>query len=334
MGCSFAAGNQYKSCVTEDYGTSSGPSSGKVHPRRLSNPIQDLHCPAYWTKTDQRAQRRCVDCISESPSDVTNVQLLMNRTMTEVGHILKVESLLRIEDPLMWSTFERSVVCISESRSTPDEPQPMAVGSSAGSLQQEPLTTRGLDEDFRTRLRGEANETYLWHGTDRESAESIVTNAFNPIRAGEASAKALGREVYFAESASLADQYAPAGPDGLHQMLLVRAALGKVCMTKRYTSFLDKTLVRTLSATNLARSGKFDSFLGDRKLSIREYCVANSSQLYPEYLVFYSRQDPRNASCSVGSSWPLTSRCQETHAASSGDSGQEYSNSWPLIRLT
>ena len=41
---------------------------------------------------------------------------------------------------------------------------------------------------------------------------------------------------YFAETSCLADKYAPAGPDGLHAILLVRAALGRVYVETRRES--------------------------------------------------------------------------------------------------
>jgi len=195
----------------------------------------------------------------------------------------------------MWTLYERSINYVSETRSTLDQP-PKVISTPRGSPQSPPLTTRQLPLEFAERLRDEANETYLWHGTDRASAESIIKEDFNIKRAGEAHAKALGRGAYFAESASLADHYATPGPDGLHALLLVRAALGKVFVTKRYTGWRGHKLVRLVSTTKLVRKGRFDSVLGDRNvafngLDIREYCVANSNQCYPEYMVLYSRHD-------------------------------------------
>merc|ERR1712014_339362 len=104
----------------------------------------------------------------------------------------------------------------------------------------------------------------------------------------------------FAECASLADTYAPPGPDELHQLLLVRCALGRVYVAKRYTGWRGHKLVRLVSTGKLVRRGDYDSVLGDRNeafnVDIREYCVANGSQLYPEYMILY-RRVPSTSPC-------------------------------------
>merc|ERR1712034_295218 len=138
-----------------------------------------------------------------------------------------------------------------------DMSSPDDIFSPSGTLQTAPWTKLTMSTRMKRRLRTLANENYLFHGTDRQSAEAIIKEDFNIKMAGSAHAKILGRGAYFAECASLADKYAPPGPDGLHQLLLVRCALGRVFVTKRYTGWRGHKLVRMVSTTKLVRRGAY-----------------------------------------------------------------------------
>jgi len=152
-----------------------------------------------------------------------------------------------------------------------------------------------LPEAYKGRLSTAANETYLWHATPRAAAEKIVAQDFKTSKSGSANGQVLGKGVYLAESASLSDEYAVKGPQGRYCMLLVRSVLGKVHATRRFSKWRGKKLVMTTFTTKLVKAGECDSVLGDRSLAnrkgVREYCVANNTQLYPEYLILYNRQD-------------------------------------------
>ncbi|CAE7215834.1 unnamed protein product [Symbiodinium microadriaticum] len=269
-------------------------------PRRLSregNP-EDFppQFPEYWVTGDcPQPFHNIVECGTE---EVTHVQDILDRTMfmaNEVPHKMKISKLLRIEDSRMWHQYERSCACLSEARTQEDEPADVIRTPFSGTLQPKPLTWRMAPEELRNRLRLECNEAYLWHGTDRKSAEGIIGHHFDMKRAGSVNAKALGRGAYFAETSCLADKYSPLGPDGLHSLLLVRAALGRVYVETRYTKWRGGRLKRMVSAKNVVKEGKYDSVLGDRRYAFntdaREYCVSNTSQLYPEYMLLYSRED-------------------------------------------
>ncbi|CAK9046213.1 V-type proton ATPase subunit B (V-ATPase subunit B) (Vacuolar proton pump subunit B) [Durusdinium trenchii] len=252
--------------------------------------------PDYWvTRESPQPFHNIVECGTE---EVSHVQEILNRTIFCPGEEpkgMKIEKLFRVEDSRMWNSYERSVACLSEARAQEDEPADVIRTPHSGTLQAKPLTVRVAPDNFMGRLRLECNEAYLWHGTDRASAENIIGHHFDMKRAGTVNAKALGRGAYFAETSCLADKYAPPGPDGLHAILLVRAALGRVYVETRYTKWRGGRLKRMVSAKHVVREGKYDSVLGDRKYAFnreaREYCVSNTGQLYPEYMLLYSRSD-------------------------------------------
>merc|ERR1712187_718827 len=125
---------------------------------------------------------------------------------------MQIERVFRVEDSAMWERYERSISYISEARQN-EETAISDMTSPHGSLQRPSLTTEAMPVNFFERLRLNANEVYLWHGTDREAAESIILNSFDTKLAGAAHAKILGRGVYLAEDCSLADRYSPPGPD-------------------------------------------------------------------------------------------------------------------------
>lgn len=293
MGCGASAKSNTK------YGSKEGVIA---HTDRISNRISEIdshkaELPPYWSRQDNTAEhfQNYLECTSESPDEVKSVQDLIDMTLDVKAAPLIIERLIRLEDSLMWALYDQAIDHIEGVRSARDE-SPWMIHSPSGAVQPQPLTTRSLPDDLACRLRAYCNETYLWHGTNRESAEKILREGFDMTLCGGAHAKILGKGAYFAERVSLADRYAPAADDdGLHAMLLVRVALGKVFFTRRYTGWRGKKLVRLVSTSKLVKGGECDSVLGDRNrqfnaLDIREYCIPNKSQLYPEYLVLYRRE--------------------------------------------
>jgi len=268
---------------------------------KYSNDSEEpIQYPGYWAQQDPDADpfHDIVEC---GEDEIKHVQAILDGTLVDYSGELvpgcSVKRLLRLEDSAMWLKYERSMDCLGENRYNEQDGGPAVMRSPwSGSVQQTPLTTRHLPKDVRLRLRLDCNEAYLWHGSERKALEGIMGSHFDIKLAGSAHAKALGRGAYFAEAASLADKYAHVGEDGLHGLLLVRCALGRVYVEKRYTTWRAGKLKRMVSTTKLVHKGEYDSVLGDRKfafnMDVREYVVANKLQLYPEYMVLYSRRMP------------------------------------------
>jgi len=240
-------------------------------------------------------------------------QSLLDKTFNPKGakaQRLLVRSVERMEHSKLWTEYEQSVAWILAARQgetiqwtksgkiakvqSDDTKTPQLEEVEA--LEDPPRITEKLPEAYRERLREEINEAYLWHGTSRDAAASILKTDFRINLAGTANGKKLGRGAYFAECSSLADSYAPGDKDGLHAMLLVRAALGKVHVTTARASMWSSKKRRSVSTHQLVTSGDCDSVLGDREKvagTHREFCLADRHQLYPEYLVLYEREGER-----------------------------------------
>lgn len=246
-------------------------------------------------------------------SEVEVFQNLLDNTFNPKGATarrLLVRSVERMENSDLWTDYEQSVAWITAARRgeviafTESGKMCKVMGNEikkpkleeVESLKDPPRITEKLPEAYRERLREDINEAYLWHGTSRAAAASILKSDFRINLAGSAHGKKLGHGAYFAECSSLADAYAPGDAEGLHAMLLVRAALGKVHVTMERASMWSNKRKRAVSTHHLVMSGDCDSVLGDREKAAgthREFCLADPHQLYPEYLVLYEREGER-----------------------------------------
>lgn len=82
---------------------------------------------------------------------------------------------------------------------------------------------------FARKLGGNANERWLWHGTEKDKVPPILANGF--LRDFN-SRGAYGRGVYFAQQASYSLGPAYSKPDkaGERYLLLVRVLVGEACL--------------------------------------------------------------------------------------------------------
>jgi hypothetical protein len=134
------------------------------------------------------------------------------------------------------------------------------------------------------------NECWLWHGTSEAGVNGITDADFDMSRAGTATGTMFGRGLYFTESSLKADEYAMADSRGFAPLLLCRVILGRVKYCDHKSPW---TIAEDLEKS--VKSGRFDSVLGDRQKvrgTFREFIVFDSAQVYPEYIVWYSRQPP------------------------------------------
>jgi len=131
------------------------------------------------------------------------------------------------------------------------------------------------------------NEYWLWHGTTPHAAKSIINRGFDLSRAGSGGGSLFGRGICFAESCMKADFYAKsADKRGWYVLLLCRVVLGRV----RYCDNPDPDTDELESSCALGRA--FHSVVGDREKiagSFREVVVFDERQVYPEYMVWYTR---------------------------------------------
>ena len=93
-----------------------------------------------------------------------------------------------------------------------------------------------------------------------------------------------------AECSSKSDEYAADDEDGIYKgmycLLLCRAVLGEIL---HMTAGGERVYGIIKEAIN---SDQYDSVLGDREASVgtyKEFVVYSEDQVYPEYLILYSR---------------------------------------------
>lgn len=155
-----------------------------------------------------------------------------------------------------------------------------------------PLLTDKLGSDILAAARlpslaAGANEFLMLHGTNPESAHEIAMNSFDMAFACKTGL--FGAGIYFAESSSKSDEYVKPNKEGHFPVIMCRVALGRInyCDSKDPT----KDPGRDKLESSCLR-GDFHSVLGDRKKArgtYREFVVYDHYQVYPHFIVWYSR---------------------------------------------
>merc|ERR1712232_1202219 len=130
-----------------------------------------------------------------------------------------------------------------------------------------------------------ANSAWLFHGTNEVAAIAITHGDFLVDKAGSNAGTMFGNGVYLAECCSKSDEYTKESTQGLRVLLVCRAVLGKVFYCDEASPDPD-ALVAHCSGEG------WHSVLGDREKvsgTYREFMVYDGDQVYPEFVVWYSR---------------------------------------------
>ena len=175
-----------------------------------------------------------------------------------------VTRVCRIENTVLWKNFgHRKATMLELSRGS--RPQRVQVPLHAS-----------LDPD--------ANEIFLFHGTDPQLAKVIAKHGFDE-RMGKLSGL-YGGGCYFAENSCKSNQYARATTaGGEHAILYCRVAMGDAFRT---SSQLKNR--RRAPDKPGGRWGTFDSVLASGGAQVhREFIVYDRNQVYPEFIVYYTR---------------------------------------------
>lgn len=148
------------------------------------------------------------------------------------------------------------------------------------------------------------NEFFLFHGTKADIIQKITLEGFDLkfSRGG-----LFGRGIYFGENSSKSDEYCIADKNGTFYMLLVRVILGR--NTLFLNAFQDRNhddpclLSNNNIDHNCSTSGtncsdnKADSLISPTTKThpnaylkkYREFVVYDDDQIYPEFLIEYTR---------------------------------------------
>lgn len=190
----------------------------------------------------------------------------------------RVRRVVRVEDSTKWERYVQKRQSIAEARA----------GDRLMGLRPRAQTDKfaaHFPEAFEP-VERTLNEAYLLHGTEVRRALAIALQDFKIDLAGSRTGTALfGSGCYLAESSTKADEYARDEPGGYYENTFA-LLLCRVCLGKYYYTEHDAT------AELQVASGAFDSVLGDRcrvSGTFREFVVYDADQVYPEYVVFYSR---------------------------------------------
>ena len=170
----------------------------------------------------------------------------------------------RIENTVLWKNFgHRKATMLELSRGS--RPQRVQVPLHAS-----------LDLD--------ANEVFLFHGTDPQLAKVIAKHRFDERMANLSGL--YGGGSYFAENSCKSNQYArtPTAA-GEHAIMYCRVAMGDAFRT---SSQLKNR--RRAPDKPGGGGGTFDSVLASGGAQVhREFIVYDRNQVYPEFIVYYTR---------------------------------------------
>jgi hypothetical protein len=140
-------------------------------------------------------------------------------------------------------------------------------------------------------LEDAAGEVFLFHGTN--FPESIASTGFD-VRyayAGAGAGAAFGRGVYFAESASKADQYVMPSASRTLTLVLARVCLGRCQVVRDGRGRHNAPFLPQVEGQSTPMLPVYyDSILTEVPgMCFREIVVSRDTAAYPELLVEYER---------------------------------------------
>jgi hypothetical protein len=246
--------------------------------------------PAYW----RYLKHGGFSLFDENEHVCAAVETLMNETAQPDTHGVgrdshkqrfsrfKVVSVQRVENPQAWTAYAGSRRALAEDLSregyVPPAMPPLETASFCY-----PLQYNTLEQD--------AGEVFLFHGTPKATSISRAGFDVRYAMAGSGAGDLFGKGVYFAESASKADQYVPVAEPGAPQtMVLARVTLGRCQVVRRTRSgapFLPEVKGRSTADVPVY----YDSIVADvSRMRFREIIVGKDTCAYPELLVTYMRE--------------------------------------------
>lgn len=199
--------------------------------------------------------------------------------------VKKVESVWNVD---AWTKYMKRLDAITEQcKRFPGEAPVTDWTKWNGSLLTSPLGAAILSETNLPDLEPGANEYLMLHGTNPDAANSIAFRSFDMAFACKTGL--FGAGIYFAESSSKSDEYVKPNAEGDFPVVICRVALGRIkyCDAKDPTRSPGREVLE-----NSCLRGDFHSVLGDRKKvrgTYREFVVYDHHQVYPHFIVWYSR---------------------------------------------
>jgi len=249
--------------------------------------------PPYW-ETSEGAGAKRIDIRSEE--QVAIFQRLLDETWKHkatrdrkgaLPKRLMVRKVQRVEACALWNRFSRyrrnMALAREGGRCSPIEE--LRQGSDNVPVRTQQICDSATD--LFGPLQHEVNEQYLFHGTSPSGALGIIKEGFDMRKNRTQDELLFGPGAYFAEAASKFDEYAKADEfSGMCAVLVCRVLCGEMYVA---LSKLDPRIYGDPEFVN-----RYDGVLGDREACVgtyREFVVFKQEQAYPEYLVFYDREE-------------------------------------------
>lgn len=135
-------------------------------------------------------------------------------------------------------------------------------------------------------LENSANEFLLFHGTKPDAADLIAKNHFDMSFACKTGL--FGAGLYFAESCSKSDEYVKPDASNQYPLIIARVTLGHMY----YCANPDPIKDPGRDKLEAFCRGAYHSVIGDRKKvkgTYREFIVYDHFQVYPHFIVWYTR---------------------------------------------
>ena len=252
-------------------------------------------CPSYW----QYSQSNVCNLVEDSTLCQT-MQDIMNNSAKPLEHgigrdshnerfqTFKVHKIYRVENPTTWAEY------VTERRELRKKgyQRPNIELKTKDIISRLPFISTGTEDVV--------SECFLFHATQRP--DSVIFNGFDVkyAFAGAANGAMFGRGIYFADSASKADQYNRATGQGvMHKMLLVRVLLGRsivINAPRQGAPFLPVVEQESTATTKV----RYDSVVTDPEnmiiggvptpMRFKEIVVGENKQTYPEFIIEYTRE--------------------------------------------
>jgi len=229
--------------------------------------------------------------LMQSLFDDTQAHIITRDRVGAVPRGYHVERIVTVKNVESWGQFSkrREEICNKCKRFVGAAPCPDQVWDSwSGKVATSNRGKAVLQHCKLPELQKEANEFLMFHGTKPEAADLIAQNHFDMAFACKTGL--FGAGLYFAESSSKSDEYVKPDTKSHYPMIIARVALGRI----NYCAELDPAVNPGRDA--LERScigGEYHSVLGDRKKArgtYREFVLYDHYQVYPQFIVWYSRQ--------------------------------------------